>query len=137
MDVHVSARVYNPRTGSRVVSLTLYVPEVPGDTDMWSLPELTPEQLDELLSASLLNDAQDPEVPRLPVAELDRIAQRLRYRTSLQTTGDVCTICLESFRPRMYVRDLPCGHRFCNKCIVKWVTEHTASCPTCRKEVAQ
>jgi len=135
MDIRMSARVYNPRTGSRVVDFSVYVPEPMEDS--WGLPYISPEQLDALLSESLLNDVQEPEVPRLPETELDLIAKRIRYRSSLESTGDVCAVCLEYFRPRMYVRDLPCGHRFCSKCIVQWVTGHTASCPTCRKAVAQ
>ena len=33
------------------------------------------------------------------------------------------------------VRKLPCDHIFCSKCIQKWITESSNSCPICREIV--
>mgnify|MGYP001208311793 CR=1 FL=1 len=32
-------------------------------------------------------------------------------------------------------RKLPCGHTFCSRCIVKWMTENSNTCPICREIV--
>jgi len=133
MDVHFNARVYNGSGGPQLVRFTMHVPV----GDELGLDYMSPQQLDEMLNASLLDDVQAPLVPQMPEAELNCHAKRERYRTCYGATGSTCAVCLEDFRPRMYVRSLPCGHRFCSKCITKWVSGHTATCPTCRTPVVQ
>lgn len=46
-----------------------------------------------------------------------------------------CAVCCNDFKSRMHVRRLPCGHLFCSKCITRWVTNESATCPTCRKDL--
>jgi len=129
MDVRVTARIYH-EDGPRVVHMVMRVP----NSDY--LPELTPEQLEELLAMSFDEDTQVPRTRSMPECELDALAPRERY--CLREMGDVtCTVCLDEYTHRTcrYVRRLSCGHTFCSGCIVKWVSRHSASCPTCRKDL--
>jgi hypothetical protein len=132
MDVSVLARIYDP-TGPRLVRLTMHVPDT---DDMLMQHSLSPEQLEAFLNESLLNDSVAAP-PKMEESELELTAGRTRYRKRDEVTGSTCTVCLEDFRPRMYVRTLPCGHRFCSKCITKWVSRHNATCPTCREPLTQ
>ena len=98
--------------------------------------DITPEDLDDLLNASLLADEQCAHVPRMSIAQLDTAAPKRRF--SLKHIGDcTCGICLDTYTSRTsrYVRKLSCGHVFCCKCVDRWVTQHSATCPTCREEL--
>ena len=119
-----------------MLHFTMHVPE-PALLDGF-MPDITPEELEEVLNASLREDMQLSAVPEMPLVELDGIAPRTRYSRKIGTGChgcSACSICLDEFtmRTRRYVRRLPCGHVFCSPCICKWVTTHSASCPTCRK----
>ena len=129
MDIRVSARVYRD-DGPRTVHFVINVP------DSQYMPELTPEQLEILLSASFDDDQQETAVGIMSVTDLDNVAPKVRY---VHKDACACAICLDEFsvRTRRFVRHLPCGHTFCSTCIKKWVSEHSASCPTCRKELQE
>ncbi len=43
-----------------------------------------------------------------------------------------CSICFENKKDNI---KLNCGHIYCNRCIKKWLTEKSNTCPTCRKEI--
>ena len=43
-----------------------------------------------------------------------------------------CSICFENKKENI---KLNCEHIFCNRCIKKWLTEKSNTCPTCRKEI--
>ena len=128
MDIRVSARVYR-EDGPRTVHFVVNVP------DAEYLPELTPEQLELVLAASFDEDVPDPAVRSITVEDLDEIAPRRRY---MRKDSCACAICLDEYstRTRRYVRQLPCGHTFCSPCIMKWVSQHSASCPTCRQSLS-
>ena len=87
--------------------------------------------LDALLHWSFDNDGSQPR-DTVDVPKLDRIAPVQVYRAAIQCDDRTCVICCEDFRPRKHVRQLPCGHMFCSKCISKWVVKQSATCPTCR-----
>ena len=128
MDVRITARVFRD-DGPRTLRLVVHVPD--GEL----LPELTPEQLEELLAVSFDEDQQAPRVAGMPEDHLEALAPRERYSHRLM--GPVtCAVCLEEYtsRTRRHVRRLACGHTFCSGCIAKWVNV-CASCPTCRKDV--
>ncbi|KAI8354581.1 hypothetical protein EDC96DRAFT_268278 [Choanephora cucurbitarum] len=44
-----------------------------------------------------------------------------------------CTICLESYENRTYVR--PCFHSFCFQCIRHWINIASSQCPVCRQAI--
>ena len=135
MDVplEVTARIYDDG-GSRVVMFTW--PGALGNSANSASLDITPEDLDDLLNASLLADEQCAHVPRMLIAQLDTAAPKRRF--SLKSMGScTCGICLDEYTSRTsrYVRKLPCGHVFCCKCVDRWVTQHSATCPTCREEL--
>ena len=43
-----------------------------------------------------------------------------------------CGICFENMIDNI---KLNCDHVYCNRCIKKWLTEKSNTCPTCRKEI--
>ena len=43
-----------------------------------------------------------------------------------------CSICFENMKDNI---KLNCEHIYCNRCIKKWLTEKSNTCPTCRKEI--
>jgi hypothetical protein len=43
-----------------------------------------------------------------------------------------CSICFENMKDNI---KLNCDHIYCNRCIKKWLTEKSNTCPTCRKEI--
>lgn len=42
-----------------------------------------------------------------------------------------CVVCLEEYERGVVVKEMPCKHRFHDKCIEKWLGIH-GSCPVCR-----
>mgnify|MGYP001335467249 FL=1 len=52
----------------------------------------------------------------------------------LEKCNDItdCSICFENKKENI---KLNCEHIFCNRCIKKWLTEKSNTCPTCRKEI--
>ena len=131
--LEVTARIYDAG-GGRAVTFTWSGTLDNGANSTFL--DITPEDLDALLNASLLADEQCAHVPRMPVDQLDKAAPKCRF--SLKSMGScTCGICLDTYTPRTsrYVRKLPCGHVFCCKCVDRWVTQHSATCPTCREEL--
>ncbi|KAK4842258.1 hypothetical protein QYF36_018692 [Acer negundo] len=45
--------------------------------------------------------------------------------------GGECVICLEEYEDGEMAKEMPCNHRFHDKCIDKWLEIH-GSCPVCR-----
>ena len=97
------------------------------------VPEEMPQDLQQLLDWSFDNDA----APRTTAdaAVFDTVCPKITYAKKVVTGSDddkCCAVCRSDFKPRMHVRRLPCGHLFCSKCISRWVTKESATCPSCR-----
>jgi hypothetical protein len=48
---------------------------------------------------------------------------------------DSCSICLDDFAPGDKLHCLPCSHAFHSRCIAKWLSERSATCPLCKFDV--
>ncbi len=50
-------------------------------------------------------------------------------------TGPDCAICLTPTSKTRATKELRCGHRFHNSCILEWSERGHNSCPMCRKNI--
>ena len=128
--LELTARIYDDGHG-RTVTFTY------SSTADYAAPaallNLTPQELDDILNASLMEDEQCANVPRMSIEQLATVAPKRRFK--FHHMGEcTCGICLHTYNARTcrYVRKLPCGHVFCCKCVDQWALGHSASCPTCR-----
>ena len=48
----------------------------------------------------------------------------------------LCSICLEPFQEIKPIRTLPCGHYYCESCILAWLKTST-KCPLCNQNCVQ
>jgi hypothetical protein len=48
-----------------------------------------------------------------------------------------CPVCQDDWKQGQQVRVLPCDHRFHVGCIDKWLRDHNARCPLCKKDVRE
>lgn len=139
MDVRMRARVFHAE-GPRTIHFTLRVPEHALDD---FIPDISPEELEMLMNATLQSDEVQHSTPLTSLEVLNAYAEKQRFNRSLHCPGKdetgQCSICLDVFtaRTRRYVRKLPCGHVFCSGCIEKWITKQSATCPTCREPLEQ
>ena len=62
----------------------------------------------------------------------DDAVRTLRWTTATEAAD--CSICYDEFAVGEKVREVPCGHRFHNECLLGWL-ERSGCCPFCRKEV--
>ncbi|ORX43250.1 hypothetical protein BCR36DRAFT_415662 [Piromyces finnis] len=75
----------------------------------------------------------------LPKYEGVSMSQFKKINT-IEVTKDVieqdsfCVICMESFKLKTKVKQLPCKHIYHKNCISIWFAEHN-KCPTCRYEI--
>ena len=67
------------------------------------------------------------------IASLKTLSYKdLKSRTiAVETT---CIICYEDYADQDIIKELPCKHYFCKKCVDKWLIK-TMNCPLCRKVV--
>lgn len=101
-------------TDEEVYTATLDLPEWVIDMD--EIPDDTPSS---------------PVNPKfLSVAKLETFCF-----VDLNTTTQLsCLICMENFTDKSIVRQLPCQHIFCDKCILQWF-DHSDACPKCRGQI--
>lgn len=52
------------------------------------------------------------------------------------TTQQSCAVCMEDYAEADQLRELPCGHRFHQRCGDQWLRTN-AVCPVCRTEAVQ
>lgn len=95
-------------------------PPTPPPPRRRQLPRLTREQVRELYPVFRFDGAQlqstgEHEAPAEVAHELD-----------------ACSICLDEYEEGDRMRCLPCHHAFHSRCIGKWLSERSATCPLCK-----
>ncbi|GAB2250470.1 hypothetical protein Droror1_Dr00016720 [Drosera rotundifolia] len=63
---------------------------------------------------------QKQVIESLPVVKVDNNMQ--------------CAVCLDDFEPGAEAKEIPCKHKFHEKCILPWLEMHS-SCPVCRHQL--
>mmetsp|Transcript_15340 Transcript_15340/g.23883 ORF Transcript_15340/g.23883 Transcript_15340/m.23883 type:complete len:140 (+) Transcript_15340:524-943(+) len=48
-----------------------------------------------------------------------------------------CPVCQEEWKEGDQQRVLPCEHRFHTSCVDRWLKDHKAQCPLCKKDVRE
>jgi hypothetical protein len=48
---------------------------------------------------------------------------------------ELCSICLDEYEAGDRLRCLPCNHVFHSKCIGRWLSERSATCPLCKTDL--
>ncbi|RIA96346.1 hypothetical protein C1645_673826, partial [Glomus cerebriforme] len=74
--------------------------------------------------------ASESAIKRLPIVTITE--EHVNSQAS-------CPICLEHFslsteQEHDPVRQMPCGHVFCESCLFQWLRQNN-TCPLCRKEI--
>ena len=46
-----------------------------------------------------------------------------------------CTICLDKYKKKEKIIELPCNHTFHEQCIKEWFEKDNNSCPNCRENI--
>ena len=93
--------------------------------------------LDELLSHIIMAVDSNAGTPPATQSTIDRLEREtLTEHSDLLTSGEICSISLETFKTGDKIVKLPCGHKFIEEPIVTWLKSHD-SCPTCRVRVGQ
>jgi E3 ubiquitin-protein ligase RNF115/126 len=79
----------------------------------------------------LLNNLDGSGPPPMPKQDIQQLPSV--QITEEDTSKNLqCTVCMEDFVLKESVRQLPCGHKFHDDCIIPWLEMH-GSCPICRK----
>lgn len=77
-----------------------------------------------MLSHSLIHEHSNNAKPKVSLENFERLDK------SNEVTN--CGICFENMEDNI---KLKCEHIYCNRCIKKWLTEKSNTCPTCREEI--
>jgi hypothetical protein len=70
-----------------------------------------------------------------PLDLAQQIPSRAIRTKDISRCENDCSICLESFRLRQHIKELPCGHMFHKNCIDRWVARSEV-CPCCRCNIS-
>mmetsp|Transcript_14620 Transcript_14620/g.39129 ORF Transcript_14620/g.39129 Transcript_14620/m.39129 type:complete len:267 (+) Transcript_14620:101-901(+) len=76
----------------------------------------------------------DPNNYGAPRASEKAIAELSRQTWDVSTCGSTCAVCFDDWEAGSRVVRMPCGHVFCEACLVPWLELHN-TCPTCRHEL--
>jgi hypothetical protein len=74
-------------------------------------------------------DVNSPTILTIITNELNVLSEKEFSKLTEYTCLHSCPICLEENLENII---LDCKHVFCKKCIKKWVTSNSKTCPLCR-----
>lgn len=79
---------------------------------------------------SNFNRNEMSDVPIVITNEDFNKLNRIKYESNMQL--DDCVICMDNYINNDIVIDLPCHHKFHEKCIENWLKNNSYKCPICR-----
>lgn len=77
------------------------------------------------------DEIDDKEVESHSLSSMDYVSSPL-VRSPAVLADNTCIICLDEYVVGDTLRCLPCDHSFHSKCIAKWLTERSSTCPLCK-----
>ncbi|KAM3320396.1 hypothetical protein P3S67_007596 [Capsicum chacoense] len=85
--------------------------------------------------ASVDRGASDEQLSGLPSWKYKEIGNKEDLRNSvLQNENSGCCICLDKYRDKEEIRQLPCSHIFHLMCVDQWL-RIISCCPLCKQEL--
>lgn len=79
---------------------------------------------DDIASFFFIDDPINIEKPIISIEQFEKLEKCSEITD--------CSICFENMKDNI---KLKCDHIFCNRCIKRWLTEKSNTCPTCRSVV--
>ena len=64
-------------------------------------------------------------------SQLSNYISHQEVKEEINTSVELCSICIESYLPQQKSITLPCNHKFHSNCIKEWL-EQELTCPMCR-----
>jgi Ring finger domain len=114
-------------------------------------PEVPSVPLENILTCRTLNDVEDPLLQHTSRAHSRRKAgsnsaddahddteshnddaHSVASEFGAETSANICSICLQSYRINDRIATAPCGHVFHVSCIQAWLEGRGSDCPNCR-----
>ncbi|KAI1694686.1 ring finger domain-containing protein [Ditylenchus destructor] len=86
-----------------------------------------------IVQQDLLNNTEPP-INGLPAEKLESLPKIAATQEQLNKISDKCAICLEEFKEKEALTELPCGHFFHHECVKPWLFIK-AECPICRMNI--
>ena len=74
-----------------------------------------------------------PSMENIRVPATKEAIDKLNRYSCKDCPDQKCTICVEDFSSKdgsSPILEMPCGHKFCQDCLLPWLEEHH-NCPTC------
>ena len=85
----------------------------------------------------LLQQQPGPSTPLTDMSDIERVTKTEVVSAAWvsEQHDAACTICLCDVEAGSFVRHLPCGHTFHQKCVDAWLTsQQWTVCPNCRRD---
>jgi len=99
------------------------------DTDTYTASLDLP---DWVITQQLDDDSNEDTTCDASSTKFNSVAQLETFSfADVDTDQSSCLICMDNFTQKSIVRQLPCRHIFCDKCILQWF-DHSSQCPKCR-----
>ena len=101
-------------------------------SDIESLEDIVNNFIMDIALQTSLNEYEEniPAPKSITIEQIDSICPLTYIEQKTE-----CSICLKNVEVGSKMRELPCGHTFCKRCIDPWFTNNSHTCPSCRKYI--